>query len=54
MIQGVVVGRDFGNQEDRKQEIIKKIDEHDKLYNLVCYTYSVVEDNKIIFNKLGL
>jgi hypothetical protein len=54
MIQGVVVGRDFRNQEDRKQEIIKKMDEHDKLYNLVCYTYSVVEDNKIIFNKLGL
>lgn len=52
MIQGIVVGRDFGNQENRKKEIIAKIDDYDQLYNLICYTYSVEENNQIIFNKL--
>lgn len=52
MIQGIAVGRDFGNQENRKKEILAKIDDYDQLYNLVCYTYSVVKNDKIIFNKL--
>jgi len=54
MIQGVVVVKDFGNQENRKKEILAKIDNYDQLYNLVCYTYSVDKNDKIIFNKLGL
>lgn len=54
MIQGVIIGRDFGNQESRKKEIVEKIDDYDKLYNLACYTYSVGEKDKIIFNKLSL
>ncbi len=52
MIQGIVVGRDFGNQENRKKEILAKIDDYDQLYNIVCYTYLVDNNNKIIFNKL--
>lgn len=52
MIQGIVIGRDFGNQENRKKEILTKIDDYDQLYNLVCYTYFVDKNNKIIFNKL--
>ncbi len=52
MIHGVVVGRDFGNQENRKKEIIMKIDDYDQLYNLTCYTYSVDGADKIIFKKL--
>jgi len=54
MIQGIVVGRDFGNQENRKKEILAKIDDYDQLYNLACYTYSVNKSDKIIFNKLEL
>lgn len=54
MIQGIVVGREFGNQEDRKKEIVAKIDDYDQLYNLVCYTYSVGKNEKIIFNRFGL
>jgi hypothetical protein len=54
MIQGIVVGRDFGNQKERKQEIIKKIDEYDRLYNLMCYTYAVDGNNKINFKKLTI
>lgn len=52
MVQGVVVGRDFVNQESRKREIVAKIEDYNKLYNLVCYTYSVNVNNKVIFNKL--
>lgn len=54
MIQGIAVGRDFGNQKEREQEIIKKIDEYDRLYNLACYTYSVDGNNKINFKKLTI
>ena len=54
MIQGIAVGRDFGNQKEREQEIIKKIDEYDRLYNLACHTYSVDENNKINFKKLTI
>jgi len=54
MIQGIVVGRDFGNQESRKKEILAKIDDYDQLYNLACYTYLVDKSDKIIFNKLEL
>ena len=52
MIQGIVIGRDFGNQENRKKEIRAKIDDYDQLYNLVCYTYSFDKNDEIIFNKL--
>ena len=54
MIQGIVVGRDFGNQEDHKREVAAKIDDYDQLYNLACYTYSVDKNEKIIFNRLKL
>jgi len=52
MIQGIVVGRDFGNQENRKKEIVAKIDDYDQLYNLICYTYSVDENDQIIISKI--
>lgn len=54
MVQGVVIGRDFGNQENRKREISAKIREYDRLYNLVCYTYSVSENNNISFRRLEI
>jgi len=52
MIQGIAVGRDFGNQKEREQEIIKKLDDYERLYSLACYTYSVDDNNKINFKKL--
>lgn len=52
MIQGVIIGRDFGNQENRKKEIIAKIDEYDPVYNIICYTYSIDRNKKVIFKKL--
>lgn len=54
MIQGIVVGRDFGNQENRRVEIIEKMHEYDRLYNLGCYTYSVDPSNNVIFSKLAI
>ncbi len=53
MIQGIVVGRDFGNQGDRKKEIIAKIDEYDKLYNIACFTYIVDNNNKIHLEEIA-
>ncbi|PIS22190.1 hypothetical protein COT50_03290 [candidate division WWE3 bacterium CG08_land_8_20_14_0_20_41_10] len=52
MIQGIAIGRDFGNQREREQEIIKRIGEYDRLYNLACYTYSVDENSSVNFKKL--
>ena len=51
MIQGVAIGRDFGNLESCKK-IIAKIEEYDQVYNLICYTYSVSDNNNIIFNRI--
>lgn len=53
MIQGIVVGRDFGNQDARKKEISAKIDDYDKLYNLACYTYSVDKENHVNFKRIN-
>lgn len=54
MIQGIVVGRDFGNQSERKQRVIGKINEYEKLYNLTCFTYLVDDNNNVNFFKLKL
>lgn len=51
MIQGIAVGREFGNQKDREQEIIKKLRDYDQLYSLACYTYSVDSSGNISFLK---
>lgn len=54
MIQGIVVGRDFGNQESRKVEIIEKLHDYDRLYNIACYTYFIDSNNNVIFSKLSI
>jgi len=51
MIQGIAIGREFGNQKDREQEIIKKLKDYDQLYSLACYTYSVDSSGNISFLK---
>ncbi len=54
MIRGVVVGRDFGNLESHRKDIITRIKEYDRLYNLVCYTYSIDETDDVIFKRLEI
>jgi hypothetical protein len=54
MIQGVVVGRDFGNQGSRKEEIIEKLHDYNRIYNIACYTYSVDSNNNVIFLRLSI
>ena len=54
MVQGVIIGRDFGSQESRKEEIIAKIKDYDRLYKLACYTYFVDDQNSITFNRIAL
>jgi predicted RNA-binding protein len=54
MIQGVVVGRDFGSQESRKTEIIGKLHDYNRLYNIICHTYLVDSSNDVHFSKLLL
>ncbi len=54
MIQGIVIGRDFGSQEERQKEVVEKINEYDRLYNLSGYTYSIDQNNNITFNKLKI
>jgi len=52
MIRGIVIGRDFGDREKLRKEIIIKIHEYNRLYNLVCYTYSISKKNKVVFERL--
>ena len=54
MIQGIVIGRDFGNQEERQRKVVEKINEYDRLYNLSGYTYSIDQNDNIIFNKFKI
>jgi hypothetical protein len=51
MIQGILIGRDFGNQIEAKNELKKRIEDVKGLYYINCYTYSVKND-KLIFNPL--
>jgi len=51
MIQGIMVGRNFGLG-NRRKEIIAKIKEYERLYNLACYTYSVDKDENVTFEKV--
>jgi len=51
MIKGILIGRDFGNQYDKRENLIKKINELKELYILEAYTYSI-QNNLVIFEKL--
>lgn len=51
MIKGILIGRDFGNQYDKRGNLIKKINELKEMYILEAYTYSV-QNNLVIFEKL--
>lgn len=51
MIKGILIGRDFGNQIDKKKQLIEKINDLQNLYNLEAYTYHI-ENNELEFKKL--
>ena len=53
MLQGILVGRDFGNQDKKKNEILESLHDYEQLYNIVCYTYFVNKNNDVIFSKLS-
>lgn len=51
MIKGVLIGRDFGNQIEAKNELKERIEDVKGLYSITCYTYSVKND-ELIFDPL--
>ena len=51
MIRGILIGRDFGNQIEAKNELKERIEDVKGLYSINCYTYSV-EKGKLVFNPL--
>jgi len=51
MIKGVLIGRDFDNQIEAKNELKKRIEDTKGLYSINCYTYSVKND-KLIFDTV--
>jgi hypothetical protein len=51
MIKGILIGRDFGNQIEAKNELKNRIEDVKGLYSIDCYTYSVKKD-KLVFNSL--
>jgi hypothetical protein len=53
MLQGILIGRDFGNQDKKKKEILESLHDYEQLYNIVCYTYFVNKNNDVIFSKLS-
>lgn len=52
MIKGVMIGRNFGNQSNKKAALIDKINDLENLYDLEGYTYSVTKDNHLVFDRL--
>lgn len=53
MIKGVLIGRDFGNQIETKNELKNRIEDVKGLYSINCYTYSIKND-KLIFEPLEI
>jgi len=53
MIKGILIGRDFGNQIEAKNELKKRIEDVRGLYSINCYTYSIKND-KLIFDPLEI
>lgn len=51
MIKGILIGRDFGNQTELKNELKNRIEDVKGLYSIACYTYAVRE-GKLLFNFL--
>lgn len=51
MIKGILIGRDFGNQNDIKSLLISKIKELEGLYHLEAYTY-YIENNTLKFRNI--
>jgi hypothetical protein len=53
MIKGILIGRDFGNQVEAKNNLRKRIEDVKDLYSINCYTYSV-KDDKLMFDSLEI
>ena len=51
MIKGILIGRDFGNQNEAKNLLRHRIKDVGSLYDIECHTYSV-KNNKLNFEPL--
>ena len=51
MIKGVLIGRDFGEQNESKNLLRHRIKDAGSLYDIKCYTY-LVENHKLVFYPL--
>ena len=51
MIKGILIGRDFGDQEDKKIQLVHKINDIKNLYNIEAYTY-YIQNESLKFKKL--
>jgi len=51
MIKGILIGRNFGNQIDKKNKLIEKINDLKDLYNLEAYVY-YIKNNELKFQRL--
>ncbi len=51
MVKGILIGRDFGNQNDVKEALLSKMKELGGLYHLEAYTY-YIENNLLKFKRL--
>lgn len=51
MVKGILIGRAFGNQEDKKTQLLHKINDIKNLYSIEAYTY-YIENNSLKFKKL--
>lgn len=44
MIKGILIGRDFGSQNEKKVELLHKIEDLKNLYNIQAYTYYIEKE----------
>lgn len=54
MIQGIVIGRDFGNQQNKRGKIVERLHDYERIFNIDCYTYSVNQQNDVVFTRLSI
>jgi hypothetical protein len=54
MIKGVLIGKEFGSNEEVKNELLQKVFELKSFYNLEVYTYTIDENNTIKFKGLEI
>lgn len=52
MIKGILIGRDFGRQINKKNQVLDRIKDYSSIYSLDCYIYRI-EKNELTFEKFN-